>query len=236
MTSSPVVEDGATPISVFQSDLPIDEKLDRARTELLDLSARNRLLNMPRSSKAATLLIVSPIVFAPDQKTNSPVTSATRIVGKARNSAKAGGTFDAKSGALNTTSEANTQKPAMRRMGAGTRWTTRIQTWEADSVGRGIGFARMESPMSAMGSLGRDAKNGVGSGRRRLALLVSSDRGPAHEHGSSDEEKRPSYRAGAPDSHKHIKHWAPREKRSELEQREVWANARTPDKVNWPAW
>ncbi len=39
--------------SVFQSDLPITEKLDRARMELLDLSARNRLLNMPRSSKSA---------------------------------------------------------------------------------------------------------------------------------------------------------------------------------------
>lgn len=39
--------------SVFQSDLPIAEKLDRARMELLDLSARNRLLNMPRSSKGS---------------------------------------------------------------------------------------------------------------------------------------------------------------------------------------
>lgn len=39
--------------SVFQSDLPIADKLDRARMELLDLSARNRLLNMPRSSKSA---------------------------------------------------------------------------------------------------------------------------------------------------------------------------------------
>lgn len=29
------------------------EKLDRARMELLDLSARNRLLNMPKSAKAA---------------------------------------------------------------------------------------------------------------------------------------------------------------------------------------
>lgn len=38
---------------MFQSDLPIDEKLDRARTELLDLSARNRLLNMPRAAKSA---------------------------------------------------------------------------------------------------------------------------------------------------------------------------------------
>lgn len=39
--------------SVFQSNLPISSKLERARTELLDLSARNRLLNMPRSSKSA---------------------------------------------------------------------------------------------------------------------------------------------------------------------------------------
>jgi hypothetical protein len=39
--------------SVFQSDLPIAEKLDRARMELLDLSARNRLLNLPRASKSA---------------------------------------------------------------------------------------------------------------------------------------------------------------------------------------
>lgn len=38
---------------MLQSDLPLDVKLDRARTELLDLSARNRLLNMPRSSKNA---------------------------------------------------------------------------------------------------------------------------------------------------------------------------------------
>src|SRR3546814_414993 len=38
--------------SVFQSSLPIESKLERARTELLDLSARNRLLNMPRSSKS----------------------------------------------------------------------------------------------------------------------------------------------------------------------------------------
>lgn len=41
------------PASVFQSDLPLEAKLDRARAELLDLSARNRLLNIPRFSKAA---------------------------------------------------------------------------------------------------------------------------------------------------------------------------------------
>lgn len=39
--------------SVFQSNLPLVEKLERARVELLDLSARNRLLNMPRSGKSA---------------------------------------------------------------------------------------------------------------------------------------------------------------------------------------
>ena len=39
--------------SVFNSALSVDVKLDRARTELLDLSARNRLLNVPRSSKTA---------------------------------------------------------------------------------------------------------------------------------------------------------------------------------------
>ena len=39
--------------SVFQSNLPLETKLERARTELLDLGARNRLLNMPRSAKSA---------------------------------------------------------------------------------------------------------------------------------------------------------------------------------------
>ncbi|WP_082670098.1 DUF3320 domain-containing protein [Sphingomonas sanguinis] len=53
MATSPILEEGQVPTSVFQSDLPLDEKLDRARTELLDLSARNRLLNMPRSSKGS---------------------------------------------------------------------------------------------------------------------------------------------------------------------------------------
>ncbi|MGO4704113.1 DUF3320 domain-containing protein [Dyella sp. 2RAB6] len=37
--------------SVFQSNLPLAEKLERARVELLDLSARNRLLNMPRGAR-----------------------------------------------------------------------------------------------------------------------------------------------------------------------------------------
>lgn len=39
--------------SVFRSALPITDKIERARTELLDLSARNRLLNVPRFSKSA---------------------------------------------------------------------------------------------------------------------------------------------------------------------------------------
>ena len=53
MATDPIIDTVAEPVSVFQSNLSLTEKLDRARTELLDLSARNRLLNMPRSSKAA---------------------------------------------------------------------------------------------------------------------------------------------------------------------------------------
>src|SRR4051812_27395790 len=44
------------PASIFQSNLPLEAKLERARMELLDLSARNRLLNIPRSSKSAKAL------------------------------------------------------------------------------------------------------------------------------------------------------------------------------------
>jgi len=39
--------------SIFQSSLSVEAKIERARTELLDLSARNRLLNVPRLSKSA---------------------------------------------------------------------------------------------------------------------------------------------------------------------------------------
>jgi hypothetical protein len=39
-------------VSVFREALPVDTKLERARMELLDLSARNRLLNVPRSTKS----------------------------------------------------------------------------------------------------------------------------------------------------------------------------------------
>lgn len=49
---------GVTETSIFQSSLPIAEKLEQARTELLDLSARNRLLNMPRGARARSITVV----------------------------------------------------------------------------------------------------------------------------------------------------------------------------------
>jgi hypothetical protein len=49
-------------VSIFQSGLPAAAKLERARMELLDLGARNRLLNIPRSAKSAqTLEIVDEL-------------------------------------------------------------------------------------------------------------------------------------------------------------------------------
>lgn len=45
--------------SFFHTSISPAEKLERARTELLDLSARNRLLNMPRSSKSLRLIEVT---------------------------------------------------------------------------------------------------------------------------------------------------------------------------------
>ena len=47
-----------TESSVFQGNLPLDAKLERARMELLDLSARNRLLHVPRFSKSAKTIDV----------------------------------------------------------------------------------------------------------------------------------------------------------------------------------
>ncbi len=52
MIENPVSE----PVSIFENMLPLEAKLERARTELLDLSARNRLLNIPRSAKSAKTL------------------------------------------------------------------------------------------------------------------------------------------------------------------------------------
>lgn len=48
----------SAPESIFQSNLPLATKLERARMELLDLSARNRLLNIPRSSKSTKIVEV----------------------------------------------------------------------------------------------------------------------------------------------------------------------------------
>jgi hypothetical protein len=59
MSIEDVVMPAAEPVPVFESNLPIDVKLDRARTELLDLSARNRLLNIPRSAKSAKTLEIA---------------------------------------------------------------------------------------------------------------------------------------------------------------------------------
>ncbi|WP_348642650.1 DUF4011 domain-containing protein [Neorhizobium sp. P12A] len=44
--------------SVFESNLPVEAKIERARTDLLDLGARNRLLNVPRFSKSAKTIDV----------------------------------------------------------------------------------------------------------------------------------------------------------------------------------
>ena len=56
MATNPMHSGAVEQTSIFQGNLPLREKLDRARTELLDLSARNRLLNMPRSAKGARAL------------------------------------------------------------------------------------------------------------------------------------------------------------------------------------
>ncbi|MFC3166979.1 DUF4011 domain-containing protein [Paracoccus fontiphilus] len=41
---------------VYSGAGTVEEKLERARTELLDLSARNRLLNMPKAAKSAKII------------------------------------------------------------------------------------------------------------------------------------------------------------------------------------
>jgi len=53
VATDPIRQEEEKAASVLQGDLPVYEKLDRARTELLDLSARNRLLNMPRGARGA---------------------------------------------------------------------------------------------------------------------------------------------------------------------------------------
>ena len=58
MATDNTTQESRETLSVFQSNLPLEAKLERARTELFDLSARNRLLNMPRSGKSARILQV----------------------------------------------------------------------------------------------------------------------------------------------------------------------------------
>jgi hypothetical protein len=59
MATQPVDASASASPSIFEGNLPLETKLERARTELLDLSARNRLLNIPRSARSArTLQIV----------------------------------------------------------------------------------------------------------------------------------------------------------------------------------
>jgi hypothetical protein len=56
MASQPIDDSAGESQSLFRSNLPLEIKLERARTELLDLSARNRLLNIPRSARNARTL------------------------------------------------------------------------------------------------------------------------------------------------------------------------------------
>lgn len=51
--------DVETSASILRSDLPAEVKLERARTELLDLSANNRLLNIPRSARAGRIVEIA---------------------------------------------------------------------------------------------------------------------------------------------------------------------------------
>ncbi|MBB4954563.1 very-short-patch-repair endonuclease [Agrobacterium vitis] len=53
MNNTQLNSDDASEQSIFQSSLSVESKIERARTELLDLSARNRLINVPRFSKSA---------------------------------------------------------------------------------------------------------------------------------------------------------------------------------------
>ena len=58
MDTREAVENDASQSSIMRSVLPAEAKLERARTELLDLSANNRLLNIPRSARAARIVEV----------------------------------------------------------------------------------------------------------------------------------------------------------------------------------
>ena len=53
MATSEISDDVGETASVFQSNLPLEAKLEKAQKQLLDLSARNRLLSMPRAKELA---------------------------------------------------------------------------------------------------------------------------------------------------------------------------------------
>src|SRR5687768_4613468 len=56
------VEEGARPeASAFREPGSTDQKIERARTELLDLSTRNRLLHTPRGGRAKTVEVVGEL-------------------------------------------------------------------------------------------------------------------------------------------------------------------------------
>ncbi|MBI3229509.1 MAG: DUF4011 domain-containing protein, partial [Burkholderiales bacterium] len=56
--TQPNLADQPTESTFLKNDLPINEKLERARMELLDLSARNKLLNIPRNSKTSRTITI----------------------------------------------------------------------------------------------------------------------------------------------------------------------------------
>jgi hypothetical protein len=75
--------------SIFQSSLPVETNLDRPKIELLDLSAQNYLLNIPRFSKSAGSIEIvdekssvlfrllvrdgNALTFAPGRENRSPI-------------------------------------------------------------------------------------------------------------------------------------------------------------------
>jgi very-short-patch-repair endonuclease len=81
--------------SIFQSTLPLEAKLERARMEPLDLSARNRLLNIPRSSRNVRTIEVidekSSEVFRLLVRENRAFTFAAGRASKGEGAADAGG-------------------------------------------------------------------------------------------------------------------------------------------------
>ena len=51
-------------VSAFRASGSVEEKIEKARLELLDLSTRNRLLHTPRTGRAKTIEVVNEIAEA----------------------------------------------------------------------------------------------------------------------------------------------------------------------------